>query len=128
MQNYNLLVELYRKEKKFQKVYTTFRPNLKGSPVTNKFYARHEAYVNQGDPNSEYIELLAKAKSLGPKNKYSSPQTESQRYGWHEKSFIPRNEDILLFPHIEAPAIKLDLILKQNYKNEVPFSGTPFKF
>lgn len=50
-----------------------------GSPVTNKFYARHEAYVNQGDPNSDYIELLAQAKSLGPKNKYPSPQTESQR-------------------------------------------------
>lgn len=30
MINYNLLVELYKKEKQFQKVYTTFRPNLKG--------------------------------------------------------------------------------------------------
>lgn len=49
------------------------------------------------------------------------------RYGWHDKPFIPRKEDILLFPHVEAPEIKLDIILKQNYKNKVPFSGIPFK-
>lgn len=49
------------------------------------------------------------------------------RYGWYDKTFIPRNEDILLFPHVEAPEIKLDIILKQNFKNKVPFSGTPFK-
>lgn len=30
MCDYRLLVELYEKEKKFQKVYITFRPNLKG--------------------------------------------------------------------------------------------------
>jgi len=30
MNNYILLEELYEKEKKFQKVYTNFRPNLKG--------------------------------------------------------------------------------------------------
>ncbi|XP_008181497.1 protein FAM183A-like isoform X2 [Acyrthosiphon pisum] len=127
MYNYTLLVELYKKEKQFQKVYTTFRPNLKAPPVTGKFYARHEANVNQGEPNDHYIELLAQAKSLGPKNKFPSPKTENQRYGWHDKSFIPRNEDILMFPHVEAPEIKLDIILKQNYKNEVPFSGIPFK-
>ncbi|XP_060839928.1 cilia- and flagella-associated protein 144-like isoform X2 [Rhopalosiphum padi] len=122
MYDYTLLVELYKKEKKFQKVYTTFRPNLKG-----KFYARHEANVNQGEPNDHYIKLLAQAKSLGPKNKFPSPKTESQRYGWYNKTFIPRKEDILMFPHVEAPEIKLDIILKQNYKNEVPFSGIPFK-
>jgi len=49
------------------------------------------------------------------------------RYGWYDKTFIPRNEDISLFPHVEAPEIKLDIILKQNFKNKVPFSGTPFK-
>lgn len=102
MYNYTLLTELYKRERKFQKVYTTFRPNLKGlfcsvfwveilrlstsvrlvfsvSPVTGKFYARHEANVNQGDPNDQYIRLLEQAKSLGPKNKFSSPKTESQR-------------------------------------------------
>lgn len=49
------------------------------------------------------------------------------RYGWYDKTLIPRKEDILIFPHVEAPEIKLDIILKQNYKNEVPFSGIPFK-
>ena len=48
-------------------------------PVTGKFYARHEANVNQGEPNDHYIELLAQAKSLGPKNKFPSPKTENQR-------------------------------------------------
>lgn len=49
------------------------------------------------------------------------------RYGWYDKPFIPISENELHFPHIEAPEIKLDLILKENYKNEVPFSGIPFK-
>lgn len=114
------MVELYKKEEKFQKLYTTFRPNIKASPITNKFYARHDAYVNLKDaPNSDFVEMLAKAKYLGPKDKYPAPLTESQKYGWHHKPFIPRNEDILLFPHVEAPAIKLELILKENYKNEM---------
>ncbi|VVC25284.1 FAM183 family [Cinara cedri] len=125
--NYNLLVELYKKEKQFQKVYTEFRPNLKVSPVTGKFYARHEANANQGEPNYHYVKLLAQVKSLGPKNKFPSPVTENQRYGWYETTLIPMSENQLHYPHIDAPEIKLDLILKENYKNEVPFTGVPFK-
>lgn len=49
------------------------------SPVTGKFYSRHEKDIDKGDPNDYYMELLTKAESLGPKNKFSSPQTESQR-------------------------------------------------
>lgn len=51
------------------------------SPVTGKFYSRHEKDIDKGDPNDyyEYMELLTKAESLGPKNKFCSPQTESQR-------------------------------------------------
>ncbi|VVC38158.1 FAM183 family [Cinara cedri] len=125
--NYNLLAELYKKEKHFQKVYTEFRPNLKATPVTVKFYARHEANVNKGEPNLHYIELLAQAKSSGAKNIFSSPITENQRYGWYDKPLISLSENKLHFPYIEAPEIKLDLILKENYKNKVPFSGIPFK-
>lgn len=53
--------------------------SIAASPITGKFYARHESNVNQGDPNSHYIELLAQAKFLGPKNKYLLPKTENQR-------------------------------------------------
>ncbi|XP_050425170.1 uncharacterized protein LOC126836121 [Adelges cooleyi] len=116
MNNHALLVELYKKEKQFQKVYTTFRPNLKVSPITGKFYARHEATADQGEPKEHFILLLAQAKTLGSKNKYFSPKTENQKYGWYDKTFLPRTQDLLIFPHVEAPEIKLDVILKQNYK------------
>lgn len=94
-----LLIELYKKEKQFQNIYTTFRPSLNCkyysghfcnylvlidvfyfvvSPITGKFYAHHEENNNQSDPN-DYMELLKKAKSLGPKHKYSFAKTENQR-------------------------------------------------
>lgn len=47
------------------------------------------------------------------------------RYGWNDKLFISRKEDIFFFPRVEAPEIKLDIILKKNYKNE-KFNGIPF--
>lgn len=49
------------------------------SPITGKFYARHEESNKQSDPNNYYIDILKKAKSLGPKHKYSTTKTENQR-------------------------------------------------
>lgn len=49
------------------------------SPITGKFYAHHEESNKQSDPNDYYIDILKKAKSLGPKYKYSSSKTENQR-------------------------------------------------
>ncbi|XP_050524438.1 uncharacterized protein LOC126896048 [Daktulosphaira vitifoliae] len=116
MKKHALLAEHYKKEKLFQNVYTTFRPNLKVSPITGKFYAYHEATINKGNPHEHYLQLLALAKLLGPKNKYDSPKTENQKYGWFETTFTPRNKNILLFPRVETPEIKLEIILKKNLK------------
>jgi hypothetical protein len=97
MNNHNILKELYKKEQCHEKLFTAFRPNLKRQPLAGKFYARHETRV--GQPDKKLMELIKREKSDGPKEKYLSPQTGNQEYGWNIKPFIPRNKDIFIFPH-----------------------------
>ncbi|XP_054260720.1 protein FAM183B-like [Macrosteles quadrilineatus] len=124
-----VLTEIFKWDRKFFRVYTDFRPNLKVSKVTPKFYARHEGSESLDSVDPETLELILNHCDKGPREKQKYPETENQRYGWYQELLVPMDKmDRRLNNHrIGSQDIQVAAEIKKNLVKEAPFTGVPFK-
>uniref|UniRef100_A0A1B6GGK7 Uncharacterized protein n=1 Tax=Cuerna arida TaxID=1464854 RepID=A0A1B6GGK7_9HEMI len=124
-----LLKELFEWDRKFFRIYTDFRPNLKASHITPKFYARHEGSESLDHVDPETLKVILDHHTKGPRERLSYPETVSQRYGWYQELLIPMDKtDRRLNNHrFGSKDIRLVAEIKQHLVKDPPFTGVPFK-
>ncbi|KAG8256280.1 hypothetical protein J6590_072185 [Homalodisca vitripennis] len=122
-----LLKELFEWDRKFFRIYTDFRPNLKASNITPKFYARHEGSESLDHVDPETVKVIVDHHTKGPRERLSYPETESQRGESRAASSdsspdLPRDVDRDLLRHppsLPDASMSLFLALLTSIRTEV---------
>ncbi|XP_075232406.1 cilia- and flagella-associated protein 144-like [Lycorma delicatula] len=83
------LTEMYERERKYLKPYMDFRPNLKATFVTGKFYSHYDSRITE--PKEVYIDMLTQYQEKTPKEKLPYPETTNQEYGWYTDPLMDKD-------------------------------------
>ncbi|KPJ00844.1 hypothetical protein RR46_07683 [Papilio xuthus] len=78
--NVHMLNAIIAREVKHFRNYKTYRPNFGALPVSGKFHAAHDIQIETENLKlkvDDYCKEVTKARSMGPRSKYSTPVTSN---------------------------------------------------
>ncbi|KAJ8666843.1 hypothetical protein QAD02_008505 [Eretmocerus hayati] len=112
------LTERYEKELLGLKLQEEFIALPGQTPVSGKFYAKHDAPLPNHVAPAEYIKIVQRSTSVTPKENYDfPPPCVNMEYGWFIEPLIPRSRDPRLhFPLSQCDFIKTEIYIREMQK------------
>ncbi|XP_026320772.1 protein FAM183A-like isoform X2 [Hyposmocoma kahamanoa] len=99
----NMVNAIIHREVKHFRNYNIYRPKFGLVPVTSKFYAAHDQFLDASEEESQKVENyhhnVMQARVLGPHSKYPAPVTENLVYGWYHEPLMPTDKADRRFNH-----------------------------
>lgn len=113
--------------------FETFRTNINRVPITSKWWSKYDSKVEVLDvkKHQNYLNLIEKSICDTPKDKYSEPIVESQKYGWIAGPFMKndaRDLELMHYPRISGDITRIgEKIAAEKVTQRQKYSGVPFK-